>query len=93
MVIGIILIAISLYYGYCLALYIIYLIKNKSMPIFMNYITLAIIIATTFAVMIYGFISPTLDNFYGFTITYLVINFLVLIYGAYLIVSDQFDRF
>jgi hypothetical protein len=63
------------------------------MPIFMNYITLAIIIVTTFAVMIYGFVSPSFDNFYGFTITYLVINFLILVYGAYLIVLDQNDRF
>jgi hypothetical protein len=91
--IGIALIAISLYYGYCLALYIIYLLKNRSLPVFMNYITLAIIILTTFAVMIYGFASPSFDNFYGFTITYLVINFLIVVYGAYLIVMDQADRF
>lgn len=91
--VGIILIGISLYYGYCLTLYIVYLMQNKSMPAFMSYITFFIVVATSFAVMLYGFISPNLNSFYGFTITYLVINFLILVYSAYLLILDQRNRF
>lgn len=54
---GIVLIGISVYYGYVIALYLIYLARNRSLPQFMHYITLAIVVGTCFAIMIYGFIA------------------------------------
>lgn len=84
---------ISVYYGYCLGLYFVYLIKNKSFPQFLHYITIIIIAATSFAVMIYGFVSSEFDDFYGFSITYLVINFLIIVYGAFSLFNDYTDRF
>jgi hypothetical protein len=90
---GIILIAIAVYYGYVIGLYIIYLARNKSLPQFMHYITIAIVIATCFAIMIYGFVADDFDDFYGFSITYLVINFLIIIYAAYTLFMDFADRF
>jgi hypothetical protein len=90
---GIVLIAISVYYGYVIGLYLIYLFRNKSFPQFLHYITIAIVISTCFAIMIYGFIVDSFDDFYGFTITYLVINFLIIIYAAHSLFMDFADRF
>jgi hypothetical protein len=90
---GVALIGASIYYGYVIALYIIYLVQNKSFPQFIHIITLIIIICTCFAVMIFGFISDSLDDFYGFSITYLVINFLVVVYGAHSLFLDYYNRF
>ena len=90
---GIVFIGISVYYGYIIGLYLIYLNRNKSLPQFLHYITTAIILATCFAVMIYGFVSDNFDDFYGFSITYLVINFLIVVYGAYSLFVDYFNRY
>lgn len=57
LIVGAALIALSIYYGYILALYIIYLKLNKSLPQFIHYITVIIVIVTSFAVMVYGFVS------------------------------------
>jgi len=89
---GIVLIAIAVYYGYVIGLYIIYLHKNKSLPQFLHYITVTIVVVTSFSVMIYAFIADDFNDFYGFTITYLVINFLIIVYGAYSLFLDYFDR-
>ena len=59
----------------------------------MHYITIAIIVSTCFAVMIYGFIDKEFDDFLGFSITYLVINLLIVIYGAYSLIMDIFNRY
>ena len=90
---GIVLIAISVYYGYLIGLYIIYLARNKSLPQFMHYITLSIIVVTCFAIMIYGFVVDDFNDFYGFSITYLVITFLIIVYAAYALFMDFADRF
>jgi hypothetical protein len=43
--------------------------------------------------MIYGFIDDSFDDFIGFSITYLVINFLIIIYGAYSMFMDILSRY
>ena len=43
--------------------------------------------------MIYGFIDDNFDNFVGFSITYLVINFLIVLYGAYSLSMDIYNRY
>ena len=43
--------------------------------------------------MIYAFIDNSFNNFYGFSITYLVINLLIVLYGSFLLFSDFMDRF
>ena len=52
-----------------------------------------IIVGACVTVMIYAFTDKTFDNFYGFSVTYLVINFLILLYGTYQLYSDFIDRF
>jgi hypothetical protein len=90
---GIVLIAISVYYGYLIGLYIIYLTRNRSIPQFMHYITVSIIVATCFTIMIYAFVVDSFNDFYGFSVTYLVINFLIVVYAAYALFMDFADRF
>lgn len=90
---GIVLIAIAVYYGYLIGLYLIYLARNKSLPQFLHYITLLIVIGTCFAVMIYAFVDDDFDDFYGFSITYLVINLLLVFYGAYALLIDYANRY
>lgn len=43
--------------------------------------------------MVYGFISESFDDFYGFSITYLVIDFLIIVYGGFRLIRDFKDRF
>ena len=86
-------IGVALYYGYIIGLYIIYLLRNKSLPQFLHYITIIIVVLTCFAVMIYSFCVDEFNDFYGFTITYLVINFLIILYGAYALIMDYIDRY
>lgn len=88
--VGIALIGAGFYYSYFLTTVIIYKKMNNSVPFVLYIITVIIIILTCFAVMIYGFIDENFDNFYGFTITYLVINLLVLLYSIYRVASDIF---
>lgn len=59
----------------------------------MHYVTILIIVCTCFAVMIYGFIDKEFDDFIGFSITYLVINFLIVVFGAYGLSLDFINRF
>lgn len=55
--------------------------------------TFIIIVATCFAIMIYAFVVETFDNFYGFSVTYLVINLLILLYGTSSLMKDYLNRF
>ena len=43
--------------------------------------------------MIYAFVVETFDNFVGFSVTYLVINLLILLYACSLLLSDIMNRF
>jgi len=43
--------------------------------------------------MIYAFVSDDFDNFYGFSITYLVINFMILIYAVFSLMQDYLNRY
>lgn len=43
--------------------------------------------------MIYAFVVDSFDDFYGFSITYLVLNFLVLLLAIYLLIMDIRNRF
>ena len=83
----------AFYYTYAIVVYLIYLKMNKSIPWAIYPVTAGIIIVTCFAVMIYAFVVETFDNFYGFSVTYLVINLLILLYGCYLIYNDMMNRF
>lgn len=91
--IGIAMIGIAVYYGYIIGLYLIYLSRNKSLPQFLHYITLLVVVCSCFAVMIYGFIADDFDDFFGFSITYLVINLLIIVYGAYALLMDYTNRY
>lgn len=90
--VGIALLGAGFYYTYFLATVIIYKKMNNSVPFALYVITVILIILTCFAVMIYGFIDPEFDDFYGFTVTYLVINLLGLLYGVYRVASDILSR-
>ena len=63
------------------------------MPRIIYLITIIIIILTCFAIMIYAFVVETFDNFVGFSVTYLVINLLILLYACSLLLSDIMNRF
>lgn len=63
------------------------------MPFVLYIVTFVIIVGTCFAIMIYGFVVDNFDNFFGFSITYLVINLMILGYGIYRIVLDYLDRY
>eukprot|EP00919_Chromeraceae_sp_WS-2016_P035526 GHVR01084295.1.p1 GENE.GHVR01084295.1~~GHVR01084295.1.p1 ORF type:complete len:253 (+),score=-7.80 GHVR01084295.1:1977-2735(+) len=90
---GIAVIAVAIYYGYAIALYFIYLWKNKSIPWFLYPISIILVIITCFAVMIYAFVVESFNDFYGFSLTYLVINFLLLLYSIYLLYVNMRNRF
>jgi hypothetical protein len=90
---GIVLIGIAIYYAYVIALYFVYLSNNKSLPQFLHYITLIIIVSTPIVVMIYALVVDSINGFYAFSIPYLVIDFLIIVYGAYGLVLDYFDRY
>ncbi len=86
-------IGISIYYGYIVGLYLVYLVRNKSFPEFLHYITVTIVVGTCSGIMIYGFIVDSFNDFYGFSITYLVIDFLLVVYGGFRLMRDFTDRF
>jgi hypothetical protein len=88
---GIALLAVAFFYSYFLSVYLVYKSRNESVPFIIYPATLVLIIAPCFAIMIYAFVSD-FDDFYGFSITYLVINILGLIYATYRIISDVIDR-
>lgn len=90
---GLGLLGAAFYYSYAVILYLVYLKMNKSIPWILYPITLGIIIVTCFAVMIYSFVVDTFDNFYGFSVTYLVINLLILLYACFLLYNDMMSRF
>ena len=83
----------AFFYSYAIILYLIYLKMNNSIPFAFYPITLGIIIVACFGVMIYAFVVDTFDNFYGFSVTYLVINLLILLYGIWLLYGDMMSRF
>ena len=83
----------AFFYSYAIILYLIYLKMNNSIPFAFYPITLGIIIVACFGVMIYAFVVDTFDNFYGFSVTYLVINLLILLYGIWLLYGDMMNRF
>ncbi len=89
---GIALLGVAFYYTYIVIIYFVYLKLNKSLPFFVNLITLAIIIITCFAIMIYAFVDDNFDDFYGFSITYLVINLMLVLYAGFRILGDMANR-
>lgn len=91
-VVGIVLIGAGFYYSYFMATIIIYKKMNNSVPFVIYPITVILIVLTCFAIMVYSFIDDNFDNFYGFSITYLVINLLILFYATYRVVSDILTR-
>lgn len=91
--VGIALLGAAFFYTYFLVVYLIYLKMNKSVPFVIYPVTMVLVIGACFAVMIYGFVDKNFDDFYGFTVTYLVINVLLLIYASYRILSDIRTRF
>jgi hypothetical protein len=85
---GIAVIGVFLYVTYFLVLYIIYLKMNKSLPNFIAPLTVLLVFLTAFSVMIASFIITEFDDFVGFTITYLVLIFILGVYAIYLILND-----
>jgi hypothetical protein len=65
---------------------------SKSIPWFVYPISIGLVVLTSFAIMIYSWVDDSFDNFYGFSITYLVINILLFFYAIYLIYNDQENR-
>lgn len=90
--VGVALIGVAFYYSYFLATVIIYKKMNNSVPFAIYPITIIMIVLTCFAVMVYAFVSADFDDFYGFSVTYLVINLLILFYAGYRVVSDILSR-
>lgn len=89
---GLALIGVAFFYTYFTIIYLIYLKMNKSIPWIIYPITGILIILTCFAVMFYAFVVDTFDDFYGFSVTYLVINLLLLGYASFLIYRDMMNR-
>lgn len=90
--VGIALLAAAFFYSYFFTAYLIYKKLNNSVPFAIYPITAVILIGPCFVIMIYGFVSSYFDDFYGFSITYLVVNLLGLIYASYRVVSDILNR-
>lgn len=89
---GIAVIGVSLYAGYFLGLGLYYLKNNNSLPRYFIWITGGLIVGTAVAVMIAGFVLDSFDNFLGFSITYLVLSFLLLGYSIWILYSDISSR-
>lgn len=85
---GIAVIGISAYIAYFIGLGLYYLKNNNSLPRLFIWITAALIVATALAVMIASFVLDDFDNFAGFSITYLVLTFLLLGYSIWLLYTD-----
>ena len=81
------------FYSYAVVVYLVYLKMNNSLPFLIYPLTLILIVGACVAVMIYAFVSTTFDNFYGFSVTYLVINLLLLLYGTWLLYRDMMSRY
>lgn len=90
---GIVFLGIAFYYTYGMVVFYIYTRMNKSLPFVIYIVTFVIIVATCFAVMIYAFVADDFDNFYGFSITYLVINGIILLYAASALFADYLNRY
>lgn len=90
--VGIALLGAGFYYTYFVSIYLVYIKMNNSVPFIVYIITIIIIVLTCCAVMIYSFVEDSFDDFYGFSITYLVINLLVLIYAIYRVGWDILSR-
>lgn len=91
-VVGIAFVAAGFFFTYFSTIYLIYLKMNNSVPFILYPITVVLIVGTCCAVMIYSFVNDSFDDFYGFSITYLVINLLALIYATYRMGSDILNR-
>lgn len=90
--VGIALIAAGFFFTYFATTYLIYLRMNNSVPFILYPITIVLIVGSCCAVMIYSWTSDTFDDFYGFSITYLVINLLGIIYASYRMGYDILNR-
>lgn len=90
--VGIALIGVAFYYSYFLGTVLIYKKMNNSVPFAVYPITIIIIVLTCCAVMIYAFVSDDFDDFYGFSVTYLAVNLLGLLYAIYRFGSDILSR-
>jgi hypothetical protein len=86
---GIILIGIAFYYSYALIYYLIYLMNKDSVPWILDLVTAIIVTLTCLSVMVYSFFDSQFDDFTGFSISYLVINFMFMIYSISLILKDE----
>lgn len=93
LVVGLAFIAAAFYYTYAVIVYFIYRHRNKSIPFIIYIVTFFVVIIPCFAVMIYSFVSDSFEDFYGFSVTYLVINLLILLFGAYSLVRDYLNRY
>lgn len=91
--VGVALLAAAFFYTYFFTVFLIYLKMNKSVPFIIYPITLVLVVGGCFAVMIYAFVADSFDDFYGFSVTYLAINTMILIYATYRIVADIQTRF
>jgi hypothetical protein len=87
---GIILIGVAFYYSYALIYYLIYLNNNDSVPWVLDLVTAIIVILTCLSVMVYSFFDSNFDDFTGFSISYLVINLMFMIYSLGKIFADEF---
>lgn len=85
---GIVVIGIFFYIGFLLALYLAYLHLNKTLPNSLVYLTMVVFLITSLSVMIVSYALNTFNDFLGFSITYLIINVIILGYGGYLLYSD-----
>jgi hypothetical protein len=89
---GIAVIGVMGYVAYFLAIGLYYINNNNSLPRIFFLITAILMVLTALAVMIVGFILPEFDDFLGFSITYMVLTFLLLGYSAYLLLNDISTR-
>lgn len=78
----------SLYFAYFLAIGLFYIKNNYSMPRIVLIITAALILLTAVGVMIAAFVLPDFDDFLGFSITYLVLNMMLLGFASYRLLED-----
>ena len=85
---GLIVIGVFFYGGYIMGLYLAYLYLNRTFPNFLVYTTMAFFFITSVSIMIVSYILASFDDFLGLSITYLIINIIILGYGGYLLYSD-----
>lgn len=63
--------------------------KGNSIPRLVVYIIVMLLLLASLVPMIYGFVSDTLDSYYGFMITFLILTVLIIVSSGLALLNDS----